>query len=58
MRNILAYPLTHDEIIQTLEQMRDEFVQSDDIGGMRGYILQEVIKKLNAIHATEMHRID
>jgi hypothetical protein len=31
-------------MIQTLEQMRDEFTQSDDIGGMRGYILQEVIK--------------
>lgn len=48
MRNILQYPITHEEIIQTLQRMQDDISKNIDgpVGSMDGVILQEVERRL------------
>lgn len=56
MRNIIKYPITNDEIIQTLHRMGEDFAKNIDgpVGSMDGIILEEVEQRLtHTIHILE-----
>jgi len=46
MRNILEYPMTTEEAIQILSDMKDELSLSPSIGDIRPYAIDWVIRKL------------
>ena len=52
MRNILEYPITDKERIQTLEDLKNEILAQDTVGDLRAEILQECIDLIKSNGAT------
>lgn len=48
LRNTLQHPITKDEMIQTLEDLKADWLKEQSekmiIGGIRGAVLNEIIK--------------
>lgn len=39
MRNIIEYPVTTDEVVATLESVRDSIIAEQSIGDLRAYVI-------------------
>lgn len=48
MRNILEYPITDKERIETLEQIKNDILAQDTVGDLRAEILQECIDAIKS----------
>ena len=48
MRNILEYPITDKERIETLEQIKNNILAEESIGDLRAEILQECIDSIKS----------
>lgn len=48
MRNIIEYPLTNEEILLTLQRMKEEFIADVDgpVGSMDGVVLESAHDRL------------
>ena len=52
MRNILEYPITDKERIETLEQIKNDILAQETIGDLRAEILQECIELIKSNSVT------
>ena len=50
MRNILEYPITDKERIETLEQIKNDILAEETVGDLRAEILQECIDTIKSNH--------
>ena len=48
MRNLLQYPITEEEILAELEQIKKDYIDSQCIGGLRGVIMDILIERVRA----------
>lgn len=46
MRNLLEYPITADEVTQTVQRALDRYVETKAIGGLDGAIWHAVLNTL------------
>ena len=52
MRNVLEYPITDKERIETLEQIKNDILAQETIGDLRAEILQECIELIKSNSVT------